>query len=117
MFEHFTGELRRGANSGMGKAVFSWVRLQKGNQFRDVVRGDRWMNNQYIGRDRRQCDRRKILEWIVRNFRVKAGIDDVARPDNRNGISIGRRSRSGTHPKIASGPWLILDIELLTKAA
>lgn len=73
------------------------------------------MNYQHIGRSGRQSNRRKILQWVVRNFCIEAGIDDEARADNRDCIAVGRRSGARAHAEISARAWLILDIELLAK--
>src|SRR5262245_29875613 len=75
------------------------------------------MNQKDIGRCGRQGDRSKILERVVGSFRVEAGIDDVARADNQDGVSVGSRVRSGPHATISTTARLVLDVKMLTETA
>src|SRR4249919_2469915 len=117
MLEHFAGEMRRSADAGMGIAVLAVILLEKRNQLLDALCRNRRMHQQDVGGRSCQSNGRKILERIIRNFRIKARVDDVARADDRDCISIGRRARAGAHAEIPAGTRLILDIELLTEIA
>ena len=75
------------------------------------------MNQQHIGGRDRQGHGRKIPERVVRNFRIEAGIDDVARADDHDGVAIGDCSRACSHAKITTGARLVLDVELLAETA
>src|SRR6185295_6628658 len=101
----------------MGVAVLAVIFLEKHNELLDVARRNRWMNQQHIWGRGRQGDGSKILERVVGNFRVEAGIDHVTRADNHDGVAIGSRSCSGTHPKISAGARLVLNVEMLTETA
>src|SRR5215831_17488371 len=75
------------------------------------------MHEHYIGGRGCQGDGGKILEWIVGNFRIEAGVDDVAGANNHDGVAVRSRVRSNTHAKISNSAWLVLDVELLTETA
>ena len=49
MPEHFAGEMRRGADTGVSVAVLAVICLEKCNQFFDVARRNRWMTNNTLG--------------------------------------------------------------------
>jgi len=75
------------------------------------------MNQKDIGRCGRQGDGSKILDRVVGSFRVEAGIDDVARADNHDGVAVGSRVRSGPHAKISTSARLVFDVKMLTEIA
>ena len=57
MLEHFAGQMRRGADTGVSVAVLAVICLEKRNQLFDVARRDRRMNQQHIGGSRPQGSR------------------------------------------------------------
>src|SRR5262245_39968175 len=75
------------------------------------------MNQQHIGGRGGQGNGSKILERVVRHFRIEAGIDDLTRADNHDGVTVRSRSRSDTHAEISTGARVVLDVELLTETA
>src|SRR5262245_10614407 len=101
----------------MGVTVLAVIFLEKHNQLFDVARRNRWVNQQHIRGRSRQGNGSKIFERIVWNFRVEAGIDNITRADNHDGVTVRSRSRSGTHAKISTGARVVLDVELLTETA
>jgi len=87
------------------------------NELFDGGHRNGWMHEHYIGGRGCQGDGGKILEWIVGNFRIEAGVDDVAGANNHDGVAVRSRVRSNTHAKISTSAWLVLDVELLTETA
>src|SRR4029434_1651362 len=59
----------------------------------------------------------KLPERVVGSFGVEAGIDEVARADNHDGVTVGSRVRSGPHAKISTSARLVIDVKLLTETA
>src|SRR4029450_12018743 len=75
------------------------------------------MNQKDIGGGGGRGDGSKILDRVVGSFRVEAGIDDVARADNHDGVAVGSRVRSCPHAKISTSARLVFDVKMLTETA
>src|SRR5262245_29680137 len=90
---------------------------EKHNELFDAIRRNRRMNQQHVGSRGGQGDGSKILERVVWHFRVEAWIDDIARADKQDGVTVRSRSRSDTHAKISASARVVLYVELLTETA
>src|SRR5262249_10963663 len=73
------------------------------------------MHGQRVGRNRSQGHRREVLERIVRDLRIEAWIDDVARGHEHDGVTVRRGACGVTHADIAASANLVLDVELLSE--
>src|SRR5215468_475272 len=73
------------------------------------------MHGQHVGRNRSQGHRREVLERIVRDLRIEARIDDVARGHEHDGVAVGRGACGVAHADITASANLVLDVELLSE--
>ena len=114
--EQFGGELRRGAETGIGDGIFARIGLQQRDQFLDRLGRNRGMREHDIRRCAGQCDRCEILVRIVGIVGVKARIDHEARTRHQDRRAVGRGTGDLGHADIAAGAGTVLDIELLAEA-
>ena len=107
------------AAAGARRAVIELAGTRPGepDQVLDRFRGQRrvHVDEQRLHRDLR--DRRKILDRIVRQLRIKSGIHDVAAVGHQQRMAVGRRARDDFGADEPARAGAVLDDELLSHAA
>ena len=73
------------------------------------------MHDENVGPERHEAHRLEILERIVRDFLVEAGIGDEARACKQQRGAVVRRSRGGPGADIAVRAAAVLDHERLAE--
>ena len=76
--EQFAGELRRGADAGIGHGIFRRIFLHELDQFLQRLRRQIRMDRNDVGRSRGERNRQEIGERIVGVLGVEARVHRVA---------------------------------------
>ena len=90
VFEQLDRQVAAGAGAGRGIVEIAGTRLGERNHFLDGFHRQRRMHYQHIGREREQVDAREIINGVVRQLGIQAGVEPVAGGYDQYGVAIGR---------------------------
>ena len=113
LLEQFTGEVRRRAGGGLGKAVLAGMIFHQIDKFLERFGGKAGIDRNDVGGGGDQGDRRKVFDGIIGDFRIHARIDHEARAHHENRVAVGRRACHRGHAGVAAGAGNVFGVNLL----
>ena len=98
-----------------GRAVgqLARLRLRERDELGQRLRLHRRIDDQHVRRLRGQCNRREVLDRIVRYLLVEHGIERQRARRHQEGVAVVRRARDALDTDHVAGAGAVLDEELL----
>ena len=115
LLEHFTGEIARGSEAGMGIAVLARGCLHPGNKLLHVHRRNSWVHQENLRRHSDQRHRRKVARRFETELVEQARIDHQRAADRQDGVAVGGSLCRHRGADIAAAPGVVLHVELLAQ--
>src|SRR5262245_9040545 len=110
--EQLAGQVRCRARARGGIIVFAGIGSDQLDQLADGPGRNRGMHAQQVRRHGCEGDRLEILDGIIRDRRIQAGIDHEARADEQDRVPV-RMGGGGLPPAhVTASAWNVLDVEL-----
>ena len=96
------------------KIELARIRLRVRHQVPDRIDRQRRVDDQHVGGEGDQRDRREVPDRVVRHLRVQAGVHRVrGQRTHHHRVAVRRRLRHGVGADVAAGPRLVLDDDAL----
>ena len=115
LLEHFTGEIARGSQAGMGIAVLARACLHPGDKLLHVRRRNVWVHQQNLRRHSDQRHRREVAGRVETELVEQARIDHQRAADHQHGVAVGGSLGRHRSADIAAAPGVVLHVELLAQ--
>ena len=103
LFEQLAGEVGSRAGRGMRETVFAGIGLDQLDQVIEVLCRNRRMAGNHVGRGCNQRDGREILDRVIGQLGIHAGIDDEAGAYHEDRVAVGCRLRDHANSRVAAG--------------
>src|SRR4029453_18447344 len=107
--------MRRAADTWRREAVLARVRLDDLDQLLHGLGRHRGVYAHNVGRHRDDADGGKILDGIIGDLGEQAWVDDEARADDEQGVSVRWGSGDHSRRRIAARARLVHDVELFAE--
>ena len=112
--EHLAGDVGRKSGAAGRKIDRAWIGFGMGDQFRDRLHRQRWIDHQDKGAADQARDRRDVAEQAEIQLVIKRCVDGVGCRGQMDRIAVGRRTHDRLGADIAGGAGPVLDDELLS---
>jgi hypothetical protein len=108
--------MRRRTHAGAGIAVFTGIIPDQLHKLRQRFGRNLWVDHHDVRRNRNQCHGGEILDRIVGQLGVEAGVHQKTRADRHDGVAVGCHARDLAGRGVAACATDVLDKELLAES-